>query len=1166
MKLRRTLIDNSPEGYNMTEVLKECLKDKNVTEVYIATGFWDLRGTALVYDELVEFLSREGSKFRLLIGKDPYLYSSDTESFTKGRYDKQEQAWRVDLDKFFAQEQYVKVVQMLVDNLKDKNSEKFQIHIYNPDGNLKDQFLHSKCYIFKGYDHEDECHVGYGIIGSTNFTQKGLEGNSELNTLEVNARDVISLDPEFKRDKTHLLWFNEKWENSISWEEEFLLQITLSKMATDITIPEPEATDAEQPFTPYELYIKLLQTYFGDIIDKNLGEQIEAYLPQKMICLQFQIEAVKRCLSIMHEHGGFMLADVVGLGKTIIGTLVIKRFLTVPEDDDRERRVLIVTPPAIKSAWVKTIESFDKDSDDRMMPKIDFITTGRIGGMLDDAENEEADEDEGHDSGEFADELSNTHYGLIIIDESHKFRNSNTLMYQALDDLIGLIGAETGTYPYIGLLSATPQNNRPNDLKNQIYLFERNHTDSTLKKARSGNIESFFADADSEYRLLIRKDSDIPKEERRTRLKELSRQIRDCVLSDILVRRTRTDVEKYYAEDIEAKGLKFPRTIGPKKLEYILDSELSHLFSDTMTLVAPSEEEMMRGADYLGYYRYRAIEFFKDEDSKKKYEGRGNRSAEAVAKQLADIMQMLLVKRLESSFAAFTQSLLNLRRYTENMIRMWEKNIIFVCPDIDINNELDTIAKTEKRGKHVKLEDCFEDIRKKIAKLNESGRNERGQNAEYTRNDFDAEYAEHLRNDFELINQLCERWARNTEDPKFDAFKENLRPVFFNADTNTSGKLVIFSEAIDTVKALTRAVQAKGYRVLEITAKNRHEMEETIAANFDANYDENKQKNDYDVIITTEVLAEGINLHRANVIINYDTPWNSTRLMQRIGRVNRVGSKESFVYVYNFFPSAEGDAEISLVQKAYTKLQSFHILFGEDNKVFTDEEEVMQYEQTAIIDDGESSMEQYIFELKQYREEHPQRFEQIEATEGQWEIASYLNGNAYFLIKAPRSSRLAVMVPNVAGEKPRIISSIEMLEAFQVAENTQSTPLPENWAELSKAALLAYNQYFIRINSSRTGSKGAEAKEVLHRLQQNSNLTAETKSLLISARRLVDQGNYDLIKKILTLKEYINDAQRQLFELGNEDINQLIEREIAKLVAKVEAKQEQASILLGTVR
>ena len=93
--------------------------------------------------------------------------------------------------------------------------------------------------------------------------------------------------------------------------------------------------------------------------------------------------------------------------------------------------------------------------------------------------------------------------------------------------------------------------------------------------------------------------------------------------------------------------------------------------------------------------------------------------------------------------------------------------------------------------------------------------------------------------------------------------------------------MVIFSEAIDTVESLVRAVRAKGYKVLAITAANRDELEHTIEENFDANYD-GEWKDDYDVLITTEVLAEGVNLHRANVILNYDTPWNSTRLMQRI--------------------------------------------------------------------------------------------------------------------------------------------------------------------------------------------------------------------------------------------------------------------------------------------
>ena len=177
----------------------------------------------------------------------------------------------------------------------------------------------------------------------------------------------------------------------------------------------------------------------------------------------------------MHEHGGFMLADVVGLGKTIIGTLIIKRFLSMPEDDGRERKILVITPPAIQSAWKKTIAMFDKESDDKIAPYIDFITTGRIGNIADDDDSE----DESGDSGEFGETLQYKNYGFIVIDESHRFRNSSTLMYQSLDELIQKIGANTGEYPYVGLLSATPQNNSPIDLKNQIYLFERDHKEST---------------------------------------------------------------------------------------------------------------------------------------------------------------------------------------------------------------------------------------------------------------------------------------------------------------------------------------------------------------------------------------------------------------------------------------------------------------------------------------------------------------------------------------------------------------------------------------------------------------------------------------------------------------------------------------------------------------
>lgn len=511
-------------------------------------------------------------------------------------------------------------------------------------------------------------------------------------------------------------------------------------------------------------------------------------MPANIHKLEYQIEAVKRCIGIMHEHGGFMLADVVGLGKTIIGGLIIKYFLSVPEEDGRERKVLLITPPAIQSGWKKTIMMFDKDSDEKIAPYIDFISTGRISSLV---EDESWDiEDDGGDSGEFDDMLQDKNYGLIMIDESHKFRNSNTLMYKSLDELIQQIGSNTGVYPYVGLLSATPQNNHPNDLKNQIYLFERNHNDSTLKRAEGGNIEKFFADISKEYDLLISKPKvdtdtgvfvhDMPETERNSRLNEISRKLRDCVLSDILERRTRTDVETYYREDMKAQGLFFPKIVGPNNLEYIMDEELATLFSDTMTIIAPTEEEKLKTNEWLRYVRYRAIEYFVDSANERKYTGRGNRGVGDVAKQLATIMQNLLVKRLESSFTAFKQSLLNLRRYTENMVKMWENDTIFICPQIDINKELNIEEKSKKRGKKVSFNDCVEDIRKEIVKLTKQGRNVKGQNAEYTKKDFKEEYYIQLQEDLSLIANLCDRWAKNSEDPKLEAFRENLKPELFN--------------------------------------------------------------------------------------------------------------------------------------------------------------------------------------------------------------------------------------------------------------------------------------------------------------------------------------------------------------------------------------------------
>lgn len=1164
--MNKTLIDNS-ENLKMVDKLGECIDDTRINTIRIATGYWDIPGMALIADKLKSFLSRDNAKLKIIIGKDPYVYTNilKVPEFKDKSYPKD--YIRADFDKIGnnLKDEYREAFQLLLDDCKDKEEDsKIQIRIFKTNENDENQFFHSKCYIFTSDDDDDK--DMYAILGSSNFTKKGLEGNAELNVLEIDIPFINYHSPKGANAtrKGHIAWFDDKWDHSVKWNQEFLEQVL--KPSVPVKQIEKEKEEAKSaPFTPYELYIKLLQIQFGDIVDKNLSQQIEAYLPAKVHRLTFQIEAVKRCIGIMHEHGGFMLADVVGLGKTIIGTLIIKRFLSMPEDDGRERKVLVITPPAIQSGWKKTIADFDKDSEDKISSHIDFITTGRIGNL--DEEEDADDDDDENDSGDFSGTLQYKNYGLIIIDESHKFRNSSTIMYQSLDELIQNIGANTGVFPYIGLLSATPQNNRPNDLKNQIYLFERNHNESTLKKAEGGNLERFFSEVNREYDLLIDRKNPMTDQERRQRLDEVSKKLRDCILTDILERRTRTDIRTYYENDMKEQHIIFPQIVGPIDLEYKMDDELAQLFSDTMSIIAPSDEDKLQSDYWLRYYRYRIIEYFVDPANEKKHTGRGNRGVTDVSKQLATIMQILLVKRLESSFTAFRQSLKNLRRYTENMISMWDNDTIFVCPQIDVNKELDFEAKSKKRGKTVTFADCVQDVRAKIAKLNEQGRNDRGQNAEYKRKDFKEEYITLLKQDYQIMKDLFDRWSDNSEDPKYDAFKENLQPELFNPQKNTSGKLVIFSEAIDTVESLKRAVKAKKHRPLVITAANRDEMEHTIEENFDANY-EGDWKNDYDVLITTEVLAEGVNLHRANVILNYDTPWNATRLMQRIGRVNRIGSKEPYVYVYNFMPSAQGDAEIKLVRKAYIKLQSFHVLFGEDSKIFTEDEEVRHYDIQKATDGEESPLEKYVYELKQYKEAHPDRYQMIEQADKGWEMALAESGTAYFLVKAPKSARLAIrVVKDEEGTwKPKIISLLDLLEDMRVPENAKRMPLPDNWQELADLAKKDYSQYFVRINKSRAGDKATLAKEVIMGLNQRFELSRKSKDLLKNARKLIDKGNKDVIRKVILIGKELNDDNPKLFSLTIDDIDAIIEREIGKLAKDVDMRQGTPAIMLGSMK
>jgi superfamily II DNA/RNA helicase len=716
--------------------------------------------------------------------------------------------------------------------------------------------IHAKVYIFKSavFNEYAPCEV---ITGSSNLTDSGLGTNPNSN-YEFNVSLKNYDDVKFASDE-----FEKLWGKSVP-----ILHAEAEKIKNK--------TYLKDDFTPFELYIKMLIEYFGKRVEYD-PYNIDLLLPDKFIRLKYQSDAANQGYAIMMKHNGIILADVVGLGKTIIACMIAKKYIY---ENGTHTRILIVLPPALVAGWKSTTEDF------QIKNHFEFVTTGSLDKVLKEDNFFYSNADK---------------FDMVIIDEAHKFRNDYTEMYVALQEICKRPRSkpsESGdTRKKVMLISATPLNNRPQDIENQLYLFQ-DRRNSTLENIR--NLQEYFKPVNEQYKRLAAEETlNIPS------LKRLFQQLRNDVIEPLVIRRTRTDIENNedYLEDLKTQNIIFPKVGDPIPLYYQLKGSLSNLFFDTVSLITGIDENGNQ-VEGLGYYRYRAIEFLENDDDRRIYGNVG-----LISNRLSAIMRTLLVKRLESSFHSFKKSLIRLQTALLNMLTMFADNRIFIAPDLDINKLL-------AEGY------SYDEIEEKI---NQKGEN----NKEFSKNDFTPEFYKHLLNDKAQIDFLVERWEGVRYDPKLTEFINQLKDVFFNPERNHSGKLVIFTEAKETAEELAERIRKTGRREpLLISSENRKEMESVIRLNFDANIEEDKWKDDYNILITTEVLAEGVNLHRCNIVVNYDVPWNSTRLMQRIGRVNRIGSRAENIYVYNFYPSSQGDAQIQLVDTALRKLQSFHTAFG----------------------------------------------------------------------------------------------------------------------------------------------------------------------------------------------------------------------------------------------
>lgn len=731
--------------------------------------------------------------------------------------------------------------------------------------------LHAKFYLCLPQTHNENSD-GWVIMGSSNISDSGL-GIKQPPQYELNVAMKDYDDVKYCSDEFWTLW-NE----------------AIPLTAEDIDKYKKKTYLGYQP-TPYELYIKVLIDTFGDQVEDDFSIQ----LPDGVKDLKYQKDAVIQGYQMLMQHNGLFLADVVGLGKTMIATMIAKRFV---ESNGKNTNILVIYPPALEDNWKDTFKLFG------IYKKAQFITNGSLSKILEGRDQYKDKED----------------FDLIIVDEAHGFRSDSSGKYDELQKICKSPCVNNGLLKSLQkkvmLLSATPLNNRPDDLLNQLLLFQ-NSQSCTIDGIP--NLKGFFAPLIDKYKKLMRERD---KRDVTSEVDKIYEQIRNKVIDKVTVRRTRNNIlnDPDYKADIKSQGIIFPKILPPNELEYSMSRDTNDRFYETLKQLTDGKSDTNPAGNGLNYARYRAVEFLKPE-YRKKY-----KNAAHIGQTLAGIYRVHMVKRLESSFYAFKKSLRTLLNITEDMIKMFEENKVIIAPDLKVK---------DLQAKNMELDEIIEYAVSK------------GYVAEdivFTADAFTPKFLEMLHHDIDILKKLNADWDKENEDPKFDKFKENLTRNFFDKKINPSGKLVLFSESVDTLNYLYERLTKELGRddVLMVTAANRNRLVQTIRENFDANYPSDSMR--YNIIITSDVLAEGVNLHRSNVIVNYDSPWNATRLMQRIGRVNRIGSLAQYIYNYLFYPSRQGDKEIQLYKNALVKLQGFHSAFGEDAQIYSKEEIVKEFQ------------------------------------------------------------------------------------------------------------------------------------------------------------------------------------------------------------------------------
>lgn len=806
---------------------------------------------------------------------------------------------------------------------------------------------HAKLYIFTM--DESQAIKKFWITGSSNFSDSGLQLQNEFN-VEIT---------DFGSDEAQA-YFDNLWEEAIPLTE-------LEEDRTKV-IQILRGASVAAAVTPYEAYYLVLKQYL-EFQQSTLNEERLNLLLEKAKFNKFryQVDAVAQALQKLEQYRGVIIADVVGLGKSIIAGLIAGM---------RRRRGLIICPPGLMGnpsgaagGWYEYLNRFGmKDWEVWSRGKLKDLTEKLV---------------------------KDSDFEMVIVDEAHNFRNEDTEDYGYLANIC--FGRE------VILLTATPFNNKPSDFLALLKLF------LPAKNGPLGDLEKQFRLYQDKYRRLshLQKELNRPtpnwtdvheamkrcgidplfkdmwtnletaQKECKRRQKRLADDVRQ-VMEKVVIRRNRLDLlnDPDYASELTTLS-----TVEKPKEQFFELTDAQDAFYDKVIYDYFGESGNFHGAIY------HPQDYLTDkEHDDSQY-------------NIYLMLRRQMVQRFESSFGAFRKSVENVLKTMEDAKAFIKRTGMFLYA----RDSLDQMLKIEDAA------DLYlainEYAQSKAEKAKSSGKvgvkRTSPDDYRYNMNDpkFEGErFIQELDEDIALMKQLLaemDALKLVDTDPKAKKLVEVIQqvlnkkhPDIISGKNEPKRKVLLFSVYGDTIEHVKNYVEvAFPGKVIKVVGSDfGPQKAQTVKLNFDASFE--KQSDDYDILLSTDKLSEGFNLNRAGVVINYDIPWNPTRVIQRVGRINRIGKKIfDHLYIFNFFPTVKGSNVVANRSVAETKMFAIHQILGEDACIFNIDETPNKsalYDKLTQLDDDTTvsfytaTKIRFNKETTFLRKYHPEVLERIE--------------------------------------------------------------------------------------------------------------------------------------------------------------------------------------------